>query len=102
MRDGDVVRLGETDLALTCNAGGLAQRSQGTQIESDLFWAVREAASLMATVARHGAGAVNFAWRTIRRHPIATGLGVLAIAYWRVPAVHAVVAPIMRQLREQF
>jgi len=40
LRSGDVLRVGETELAIYCAAEGLARRSKGIKSESDLSWAL--------------------------------------------------------------
>ncbi len=100
-RHGDIVRLGETELALTCNPGGLAQRSRGTHLESDLFWATREGVGTAMAAASRVAATVRGTLGFMKRHPFATAAVVIAIAYWRVPAVHSMLAPVIRQLRSQ-
>jgi len=102
LKHGDIVRLGETDLALTCNPGGLAQRSRGTHIESDLFWAAREGIGITRTVGSRTYRVVRGVLRFMRSHPVLTAAGVLTVAYWRVPVVHAVLAPVVAELRGLF
>ena len=40
VRSGDIVRIGQTELALYCAEEGLARRSQGIASESDFAWAL--------------------------------------------------------------
>lgn len=102
VRHGDIVRVGDTDLALTCCPGGLAQRSRGTRIESDLFWATREVVRNAMAIGLRAInivrGTLGFMWA----HPVWTAAGVLTIAYWRAPAVHAVLTSVVTELRGLF
>ncbi len=41
MRSGDILRVGQTELILHCNPGGLASRSRGLPMESDFVWGLR-------------------------------------------------------------
>lgn len=41
VRDGDIIRVGNTEIALRCAPGGLAGRTRGIAVETDVEWAVR-------------------------------------------------------------
>jgi hypothetical protein len=99
LRHGDVVRLGETDLALACHAGGLAQRSRGVRFEHDAVWALREAAGIALAAARRINQFLTATIRAVTRHPFLTAAVALALAYWRLPAVRDGLAPLVDQVR---
>lgn len=41
LRDGGILEVGNTEFCLRCGTEGLARRSRGLPVESDVFWALR-------------------------------------------------------------
>lgn len=62
LRHGETLRLGNSDFHLSLAPEGLAQRSHGLAMESDLVWALRR-------LARRSARGLGWTWRMVRGAP---------------------------------
>lgn len=98
-RNGDILRVGNTDLVLECSVDGIASRSRGMKLEHDITWAVRRAgywayrsASGLGAFARGQARIFLRQWKI-------TVLTTAILAYWLSPSVRQVVANIFSLIR---
>ena len=88
LRSGDSLRIGYTDLVLECAPDGLASRSRGLVLESDLVWTLRRAFSTasdaMTGLVKLGVAVPVFAYRHWRLGAI---VGAVAL-YFLFPPFH--------------
>jgi hypothetical protein len=88
VRNGGMVQVGQTLIAVDCSPDGLARRSRGIVSESDFGWAIRTAATKLIGTAQSVAA---FLYRTARR--ILTSwlavASILALCYLFWPAFRA-------------
>lgn len=86
-KHGDVLRVGGTDLVLTCGAEGLAGRSRGLRRQSDWLWAARQSIGFItgasSTLGRFIGNVTGFA----HRHWLVAAAVAFLIAYATIPAV---------------
>jgi predicted component of type VI protein secretion system len=88
-KDGDILRVGGTDLVLTCGAEGLASRSRGLRRQSDAIWAIRASAAGIAAVARGTSRATAKTLGFVRGHLLFCGAIAVLIAYFTHPGFRA-------------
>lgn len=86
-RHGDVLRVGGTDLVLTCGAEGLAHRSRGLRRQSDWIWAVRQTIGFIAGSCNSATRYIGNIVRFARRHWVLAAAIAFLIAYATIPAV---------------
>lgn len=77
VRDGGMVQVGQTLLILDCSPDGLARRTHGLPTDSDLVWAIREAAKHAWSFLRSSAFAII---RLVRRI-VTSWTAMIAIAF---------------------
>lgn len=86
-KHGDVLRVGGTDLVLTCGGEGLAGRSRGLRRQSDWFWALRQSIGFVTGACNSGIGYIGRTLGFARRHWLLAAAVVFLIAYATLPGV---------------
>jgi hypothetical protein len=76
MRNGDILRAGQTELCLRCAPEGLASRTRGMDTESDLVWTLRRSFRWLLL----GGRILRRSLFGILRHPF--WLAILLLAAW--------------------
>ena len=85
LRPGEVLRVGYTEFVLECAPGGLASRSRGLSMESDVIWFLRKLLGLFTGVIGSVIGLVFSLLRGIQRRWTWIAVPGFVFLFWFAP-----------------